>query len=47
MFGGGAHTTLGDTLLIEQLAHFSRERIPERLFTFHYRYLWAEQTLIH
>ncbi|CAK7238098.1 catalase A [Sporothrix eucalyptigena] len=31
MFGGGAHTTLGDTLLIETLAHFARERIPERV----------------
>ncbi len=30
MFGGGAYTTLGDTLLIETLAHFARERIPER-----------------
>lgn len=29
-FGGGAHTTLGDTLLIETLTHFNRERIPER-----------------
>ncbi|OJJ63773.1 hypothetical protein ASPSYDRAFT_38430 [Aspergillus sydowii CBS 593.65] len=30
-FGGGAHTTLGDTLLIETLTHFNRERIPERV----------------
>ena len=29
-FGGGGLTTLGDTLLLETLAHFSRERIPER-----------------
>ena len=28
--GGGGHTTLGDTLLLETLAHFNRERIPER-----------------
>ncbi|KAL1863261.1 catalase A [Paecilomyces lecythidis] len=31
IFGGGGLTTLGDTLLIEQLAHFNRERIPERV----------------
>lgn len=30
-FGGGGITTLGDTLLLETLAHFSRERIPERV----------------
>ncbi|PYH88044.1 catalase [Aspergillus ellipticus CBS 707.79] len=30
-FGGGAITTLGDTLLLETLAHFNRERIPERV----------------
>ncbi|BDD61882.1 hypothetical protein MPDQ_005985 [Monascus purpureus] len=30
-FGGGALTTLGDTLLLETLAHFNRERIPERV----------------
>ncbi|KAJ5326223.1 Catalase mono-functional heme-containing [Penicillium brevicompactum] len=30
-FGGGAYTTLGDTLLIETLTHFNRERIPERV----------------
>ncbi|CAG7917321.1 unnamed protein product [Penicillium olsonii] len=30
-FGGGAYTTLGDTLLLETLAHFNRERIPERV----------------
>ncbi|KAH7196302.1 catalase, partial [Fusarium flagelliforme] len=30
-FGGGGLTTLGDTLLLETLAHFSRERIPERV----------------
>ncbi|BCR99643.1 catalase [Aspergillus luchuensis] len=30
-FGGGAITTLGDTLLIETLTHFNRERIPERV----------------
>ncbi|PYI09354.1 putative catalase [Aspergillus sclerotiicarbonarius CBS 121057] len=29
--GGGGHTTLGDTLLLETLAHFNRERIPERV----------------
>jgi catalase len=29
-FGGGGLTTLGDTLLIEVLSHFNRERIPER-----------------
>lgn len=28
--GGGGITTLGDTLLIETLSHFNRERIPER-----------------
>ncbi|KAI8650942.1 Catalase [Fusarium keratoplasticum] len=31
IFGGGGITTLGDTLLLETLAHFSRERIPERV----------------
>ncbi|KAH7489921.1 Catalase [Fusarium oxysporum f. sp. matthiolae] len=31
VFGGGGLTTLGDTLLLETLAHFSRERIPERV----------------
>ncbi|OQE31119.1 hypothetical protein PENFLA_c002G03523 [Penicillium flavigenum] len=30
-FGGGGLTTLGDTLLIEVLSHFNRERIPERV----------------
>ncbi|EAW09048.1 catalase [Aspergillus clavatus NRRL 1] len=30
-FGSGAITTLGDTLLLETLAHFNRERIPERV----------------
>ncbi|KAJ5951079.1 Catalase mono-functional heme-containing [Penicillium vulpinum] len=30
-FGGGGLTTLGDTLLIETLSHFNRERIPERV----------------
>jgi len=30
VFGGGGITTLGDTLLLETLAHFNRERIPER-----------------
>ncbi|RAH46312.1 catalase [Aspergillus brunneoviolaceus CBS 621.78] len=30
-FGGGGLTTLGDTLLIETLTHFNRERIPERV----------------
>ncbi|KAJ5433603.1 uncharacterized protein N7458_012759 [Penicillium daleae] len=29
--GGGGLTTLGDTLLIETLTHFNRERIPERV----------------
>ncbi|RFU35950.1 hypothetical protein B7463_g414, partial [Scytalidium lignicola] len=29
-FGGGSLTLLQDTLLIETLAHFNRERIPER-----------------
>ncbi|KAJ5885983.1 uncharacterized protein N7473_008657 [Penicillium subrubescens] len=29
--GGGGITTLGDTLLIETLTHFNRERIPERV----------------
>ncbi|RDH29087.1 catalase-domain-containing protein [Aspergillus welwitschiae] len=29
--GGGGITTLGDTLLLETLAHFNRERIPERV----------------
>ncbi|KAL5362240.1 catalase-like domain-containing protein [Aspergillus floccosus] len=29
--GGGGLTTLGDTLLLETLAHFNRERIPERV----------------
>ncbi|RHZ59721.1 catalase [Aspergillus thermomutatus] len=29
-FGSGGITTLGDTLLLETLAHFNRERIPER-----------------
>jgi catalase len=28
--GSGGITTLGDTLLIETLSHFNRERIPER-----------------
>lgn len=28
--GGGGITTLGDTVLLETLAHFNRERIPER-----------------
>jgi Catalase len=32
-FGGGGLTTLGDTLLIETLSHFNRERIPERYGT--------------
>ncbi|GAD94110.1 catalase, putative [Paecilomyces variotii No. 5] len=31
IFGGGGLTTLGDTLLIETLTHFNRERIPERV----------------
>ncbi|KAJ5300621.1 uncharacterized protein N7443_005623 [Penicillium atrosanguineum] len=31
IFGGGGITTLGDTLLLETLAHFNRERIPERV----------------
>ncbi|KAH7134486.1 catalase-like domain-containing protein [Dactylonectria estremocensis] len=31
VFGGGGITTLGDTLLLETLAHFNRERIPERV----------------
>ncbi|KFG84386.1 hypothetical protein MANI_010743 [Metarhizium anisopliae] len=31
LFGGGSLTTLGDTLLLETLAHFNRERIPERV----------------
>ncbi|KND93490.1 Catalase [Tolypocladium ophioglossoides CBS 100239] len=30
IFGGGGIATLGDTLLLETLAHFNRERIPER-----------------
>ncbi|KAI9040353.1 catalase [Aspergillus affinis] len=30
-YGGGGLTTLGDTLLIETLTHFNRERIPERV----------------
>ncbi|KKK12054.1 putative catalase [Aspergillus rambellii] len=29
--GGGGLVTLGDTLLLETLAHFNRERIPERV----------------
>ncbi|PCG97494.1 Catalase, mono-functional, heme-containing [Penicillium occitanis (nom. inval.)] len=29
--GGGGITTLGDTVLLETLAHFNRERIPERV----------------
>ncbi|KAJ5692475.1 hypothetical protein N7462_001898 [Penicillium macrosclerotiorum] len=31
MAGGGGFTTLGDTLLLETLSHFNRERIPERV----------------
>ncbi|KAL6415795.1 catalase [Ilyonectria robusta] len=31
IFGAGGITTLGDTLLLETLAHFNRERIPERV----------------
>lgn len=31
VYGGGGITTLGDTLLTETLAHFNRERIPERV----------------
>ncbi|KAI5460127.1 catalase-like domain-containing protein [Mariannaea sp. PMI_226] len=31
MFGAGGLTTLGDTALLETLAHFNRERIPERV----------------
>ncbi|KAK1763180.1 catalase-like domain-containing protein [Phialemonium atrogriseum] len=31
IFGGGGISTLGDTLLLETLAHFNRERIPERV----------------
>ncbi|KAI9927490.1 hypothetical protein ASPWEDRAFT_140699 [Aspergillus wentii DTO 134E9] len=30
-FGGGSLITMGDTLLMETLAHFNRERIPERV----------------
>lgn len=30
-FGGGGLITLSDTLLLETLAHFNRERIPERV----------------
>lgn len=29
-FGGGGLVPLQDTLLLETLAHFNRERIPER-----------------
>ena len=29
--GGGSYNLLSDTQLIESLAHFSRERIPERM----------------
>lgn len=40
-FGGGGLTTLGDTLLIETLSHFNRERIPERYETIQFD-AWKE-----
>lgn len=33
LYGGGGLSVLSDTQLIETLAHFSRERIPERFCT--------------
>ncbi|KAF7591839.1 hypothetical protein BBP40_001036 [Aspergillus hancockii] len=46
-YGGGSLTTLGDTLLLETLAHFNRERIPERVVHAKAAGAWGEFEVTH
>ncbi|KAE8352140.1 catalase-like domain-containing protein [Aspergillus coremiiformis] len=46
-FGGGSLVTLGDTLLLETLAHFNRERIPERVVHAKAAGAWGEFEVTH
>ncbi|KFZ07006.1 hypothetical protein V501_06856 [Pseudogymnoascus sp. VKM F-4519 (FW-2642)] len=46
-FGGGSLALLQDTLLIETLAHFNRERIPERVVHARAAAAWGEFEVTH
>jgi len=46
-FGGGGLALLQDTQLIETLAHFSRERIPERVVHAKAAGAWGEFEVTH